>query len=197
MTSWHLSIFRALLLSSHPSFGWIKKYELLEVTYFIPRGEEKLQPWCSNHGNRKGSEDHVPRPKQGKLDVPWHFFILLSRERGQENGCSHFFPVHPSLQLHLPQLHWPWPAGEREGKNKMHESTSHKMLLSSKRSRQINCFASFYALIAFWFMGKICAKCMTGRKDECVHAPNFIASCTESSSSVAYINILLCVAFGK
>lgn len=46
------------------------------------------------------------------LDVPLHFFRLLSRDKEQDRGCSHFFPIQPSLQSHLPQLHWPCPEGE-------------------------------------------------------------------------------------
>lgn len=96
-----------------PSSGWLESCEMLEMAYFIPRSEDKVQGCCSYHGNRSTWKDQVPRPKQGKLDVPRHFFILLSRESEQDKGCSHFFPAHPSLQSHLPQLHWPWPAKEK------------------------------------------------------------------------------------
>lgn len=49
----------------------------------------------------------LPLPEQGKLELPWHFLALSSTDIGHECGCSHFFPVHPSLQSHLPQLHCP------------------------------------------------------------------------------------------
>lgn len=52
----------------------------------------------------------LPLPEQGKSEFPWHFLALSSTDNGQECGCSHFFPVHPSLQSHLPQLHCPWPS---------------------------------------------------------------------------------------
>lgn len=127
MYSYHkVTTFPCLFCSStliHPLDGI--KCEMLEMTYFVLRGEEKLQVCCSNHGNKNEWEDHIPRPKQGKLDVPRHFFILISRDREQDKGCSHFFPVHPSLQLHLPQLHWPWPVSRMGRKIQMGRRKSH------------------------------------------------------------------------
>lgn len=52
---------------------------------------------------------NLPLPEHGRCESPWHFLRLSSGEIGQEVGCSHFFPVHPVLQSHRPQLHWPWP----------------------------------------------------------------------------------------
>lgn len=120
-----------------PSSRWIETCETLEMAYIIPRSEDKIQACCSNHGNRSRWEDQVPRPKQGKLDVPRHFFILLSRESEQDKRCSHFFPAHPSLQSHLPQLHWPWPAKRKKRWRKQKSEAKWKLFTRKKSNNRI------------------------------------------------------------
>lgn len=96
----------------------------------------KYRPAVVTMATRADWEDRVPRPKQGKLDVPRHFFTLLSWDREQDKGCSHFFPAHPSLQSHLPQLHWPWPAKRKEDEMKEAEEWNKVEDLYKKNSNK-------------------------------------------------------------
>lgn len=104
--SWHTMLFNTLLN------GRLKEVKSCKNGLFYNKVWEHRtgllwSPWQQERAQ-------VPRPKQGRLDIPRHFFRLLSRDSEHESGCSHFFPAHPSLQSHLPQLHCPWP-GERQG----------------------------------------------------------------------------------
>lgn len=95
---------------------------MLIALLFFPQLNKFLGPKKKNnsvmweHAVTMTGAGQVPLPKQGKLDFPLHFFRLLSEDMEHVTGCSHFFPVQPSLQSHLPQLHWPWPVKIKGGR---------------------------------------------------------------------------------
>lgn len=153
VTSWHLSIFRALLLSSHPSLGGLRNMKCLKWPILYREVRKYYRPATVTMAT--GWEEETTYLVQSRAN--WTFRDTSSYCSPETGGRT--TDVHTSSRS-IPPYNYTYHSytgrdlpGKRRKIKQMHKQICHHFSPSSIRWRWINCFASFCLSLPFCSWG--------------------------------------------